>query len=213
MRSCRPDRRAHIDTTLGFKTSARSPQHLLVAAVACDHRLVSAGVVAVIVAFLTLIIIGLAAIRTVPPQQTYVVELFARYGRTLEPGVHLLVPFIESVHAKVNMGEQVATFPPQPAITSDNLVACIETVLYYRVVDPVRATYEIADSVKALEMLTITTLRDLTGSMDLERIRVRRDEINLRLTEVLAMNAAGWGIKVIRAETKSIVARSGLGCR
>jgi regulator of protease activity HflC (stomatin/prohibitin superfamily) len=134
------------------------PQHLLVAAVTCDHRLVSAGLVAVIVAFLALIIVGLAAVRTVPPQPTYVVELFGRYRRTLEPGVHLLIPLIESVHTKVNMGEQVATFPPRPAVTSDNLVACIDTVLYHRVVDPVRATYEIANSVQAMEMLTITTL-------------------------------------------------------
>ena len=75
------------------------------------------------------------------------------------------------------MGEQVAAFPPRPAITSDNLVACIDTVLYYRVVGPVRATYEIVNSVQAMEMLTVTTLRDLTGSMDLEQARVSLDEI------------------------------------
>jgi regulator of protease activity HflC (stomatin/prohibitin superfamily) len=183
----------------------------LVATVICDHRLVSAGFLAV-VAFLALIIIGLAAVRTVPPQQTYVVELLGRYRRTLEPGVHLLVPFTESVRAKVDMREQVATFPPQPAITSDNLVACIDTVLYYRVVDPVRATYEIANSVQAMEMLTITTLRDLTSSMDLERARASRDEINLRLTDVLDKNTGAWGIKVIRAEIKAIEIGSRLGC-
>jgi len=98
---------------MGFKFPPGHTQHLLVAAMTCDHRLVSAGLVAVIVTFLALIIVGLAAVRTVPPQQTYVVELFGRYRRTLEPGVHLLLPLVESVHAKVNMGEQVAAFPPR----------------------------------------------------------------------------------------------------
>lgn len=120
----------------------------------------SAGsVTAVAVAVLALIIVCLPAVRTVPPQQIYVVELLGRYRRTLEPGVHLLVPVIESVRAKVNMREQVASFPPQPAITSDNLVACMETVLYYRVEDPVRATYETADSVQ-----TCGSLRCWTGA-------------------------------------------------
>jgi regulator of protease activity HflC (stomatin/prohibitin superfamily) len=178
----------------------------------CDHRLVSSGVVAAIVAFVAVIIVALAAVRIVRPQQTYVVELFGRFRRTLEPGVHLLIPLIESVRAKVNMREQVATFPPQPAITSDNQVACIETVLYYRIVDPVRATYEIANSLQALEMLTITTLRDLTGSMALEQARVSRDEINLRLTDLLDTNTGGWGIQVIRAETTSFETGSRLGC-
>jgi len=173
---------------------------------------VSVGVVTIIAAFLALIIVVWAAVRTVPPQQTYVVELLGRYRRTLEPGIHLLVPFFESVHAKVNMREQVASFPPQPAITSDDLVACIDTVLYYRVVDPVRATYETANSVHAMEMLTITTLRNLIGSMDLERARVSRNEINSRLTDVLDKNAGAWGIKVIRTEIKAIETGSRLGC-
>lgn len=159
-----------------------------------------------------MMIVGLTSVRAVQPQQTYVVELLGRYRRTLEPGIHLLVPFIESVRAKVNMREQVASFPPQPAITSDDLVACIGTVLYYRVVDPVRATYEIANPVLAMEMLTITTLRNLIGSMDLERARASRDEITLQLTEVLDENTPSWGIKVIRAEIKAIETGSRLGC-
>ncbi|RZU73052.1 SPFH domain/Band 7 family protein [Micromonospora kangleipakensis] len=153
----------------------------------------------------------LASVRAVQPQQTYVVELLGRYRRTLEPGIHLLIPFIESVRAKVNMQEQVASFPPQPAITSDNLVACIGTVLYYQVVDPVRATYEIADSVQAMEMSTITALRNLMGSMNLERARASRDEITVHLTEVLDEKTPSWGIKVIRVEIKAIEAGSRLG--
>jgi regulator of protease activity HflC (stomatin/prohibitin superfamily) len=124
----------------------------------------------------------------------------------------MLVPFIESVHAKVNMREQVASFPPQPAITSDDLVACIGTVVYYRVVDPVRATYEIANSLQAMEMLAITTLRNLVGSMDLEGARTSRDEINLRLSEVFDEKTGAWGIKVIRTEIKAIETGSRSGC-
>jgi regulator of protease activity HflC (stomatin/prohibitin superfamily) len=142
----------------------------------------------------------------------YVVERLGRYHRTLKPGVHFLVPFIESVRAKVDMREHVARFPPQPAITSDDLVACFDTVLYFRVVDPVRETYEIGDSVQAMEMLTITTLRDITSTMDLERVRASRDEINLRLTHMLDKTTGAWGIKVMRVEIKAIGIGSRLGC-
>jgi regulator of protease activity HflC (stomatin/prohibitin superfamily) len=177
-----------------------------------QHRRVSAGVVTTIVAVLAFIIVVLASLRIVQPQQTYVVERLGRYRRTLEPGIHLLVPFIESVRAKVKMREQVASFPPQPAITSDNLVACIGTVLYYQVADPVRATYEIANSVQAMEMLTITTLRNLVGSMDLEQARASRDEINVQLAGVLNEGTDAWGIKVNWTEIKAIESGSRLGC-
>jgi regulator of protease activity HflC (stomatin/prohibitin superfamily) len=177
-----------------------------------QHRRVSAGVVTTIVAVLAFIIVVLASIRIVQPQQTYVVERLGRYRRTLEPGIHLLVPFIESVRAKVNMREQVASFPPQPAITSDNLVACIGTVLYYQVADPVRATYEIGNAVQAMEMLTITTLRNLVGSMDLEQARASRDEINVQLAGVLNEGTDAWGIKVNWTEIKAIESGSRLGC-
>jgi regulator of protease activity HflC (stomatin/prohibitin superfamily) len=172
----------------------------------------SAGVGTTLLVLLAVIIVLLASVRAVQPQQTYVVELLGRYRRTLEPGIHLLIPFIESVRAKVNMREQVASFPPQPAITFDNLVACIGTVLYYKVVDPVRATYETADSVQAMEMSTITALRNLMGSMDLDRARASRDEITLHLVEALDDKTLSWGIKVIRVEIKAIETGSRLGC-
>jgi regulator of protease activity HflC (stomatin/prohibitin superfamily) len=173
---------------------------------------VSADVVAIIVVTLAFIIIVLASVRMVQPQQAYVVELLGHYRRTLEPGIHMLVPFIESVRAKVNTREQVASFPPQPAITSDNLVACISTVVYYRVENPVRATYEIGNPVQAMEMLTITTLRNLVGSMDLEGVRASRDEINLRLWEVFHEKTGAWGIKVNWTEIKAIETGSRSGC-
>ena len=97
-----------------------------------------------------------------------VVERLGRYHRTLKPGLNLLVPFIDSVRTKVDMREQVVSFPPQPVITADNLVVSIDTVLYFKVVDPVRATYEIANFLQAIEQLTVTTLRNVIGSMDME---------------------------------------------
>jgi regulator of protease activity HflC (stomatin/prohibitin superfamily) len=112
----------------------------------------------------------------------------------------------------VDLAGQVAGLPPQPAITSDNLVACISTVLYYRVVDPARATYEIADYRQALEMLTITILRNLVGSMTLERVRSSRNEINRQLAAGLDENTGSWGIEVIRTEIKAIETGSRQGC-
>jgi regulator of protease activity HflC (stomatin/prohibitin superfamily) len=142
------------------------------------------------------IVVALALVRAVPPQYAYVVELFGHYRRTLEPGVHLAVPFIESVRAKVDMGEQVANLWSEPAITMDSIVACISAVVYYRVEDPVRATYEVARYPEAMRMLTATTLRNLIGSMDLERARSSGVEIGSQLTRGLREHTGAWGIGV-----------------
>jgi regulator of protease activity HflC (stomatin/prohibitin superfamily) len=133
-----------------------------------------------------------------------IVERLGRYNRTLDPGFHLLVPFFDRVREKVDMREAVQSFPPQPVITSDNLVVSIDTVLYYRVVDPVRAVYEIASFLQAIEQLTVTTLRNVIGSMDLEKALTSRDEINQHLSSVLDETTGRWGIKVTRVEIKAI---------
>ncbi len=143
-------------------------------------------------------------IRIVPQQRMDVVERLGRYHRTMKPGLNLLVPFFDSVRTKVDMREQVVSFPPQPVITSDNLVVSIDTVLYFKVVDPVRATYEIANFLQAIEQLTVTTLRNVIGSMDLERALTSRDEINRHLSGVLDETTGRWGIKVTRVEIKAI---------
>jgi len=108
------------------------------------------------------------------------------------------------VRTKVDLREQVQSFPPQPVITSDNLVVSIDTVLYYKVVEPVRATYEIANFIQAIEQLTVTTLRNVIGSMDLERSLTSRDVVNSQLASVLDENTGRWGIKVTRVEIKAI---------
>ena len=114
------------------------------------------------------------------------------------------MPFVDAVRTKVDMREQVVSFPPQPVITSDNLVVSIDTVLYFKVVDPVRATYEIANFLQAIEQLTVTTLRNVIGSLDLERALTSREEINRHLSGVLDETTGRWGIKVTRVEIKAI---------
>lgn len=144
------------------------------------------------------------AVRIVPQQRQDVVERLGRYKRTLNPGLNLLVPFIDAVRTKVDMREQVVSFPPQPVITSDNLVVSIDTVLYFKVVDSVRATYEISNFLQAIEQLTVTTLRNVIGSLDLERALTSREEINRHLSGVLDETTGRWGIKVTRVEIKAI---------
>jgi len=159
----------------------------------------------VLIAVAVIVVVTLAkAVRIVPQQRQDVVERLGRYKRTLNPGLNLLVPYIDAVRTKVDMREQVVSFPPQPVITSDNLVVSIDTVLYFKVVDSVRATYEISNFLQAIEQLTVTTLRNVIGSLDLERALTSREEINRHLSGVLDETTGRWGIKVTRVEIKAI---------
>ncbi|HTF09512.1 MAG TPA: SPFH domain-containing protein [Asanoa sp.] len=162
--------------------------------------------IAIVVAAIVLvaIITVVRSVRIVPQQRMDVMERLGKYKRTLSPGLNLLVPFVDAVRTKVDMREQVVSFPPQPVITSDNLVVSIDTVLYFRVVDPVRATYEIANFLQAIEQLTVTTLRNVIGSLDLEKALTSREEINRHLSGVLDETTGRWGIKVTRVEIKAI---------
>jgi regulator of protease activity HflC (stomatin/prohibitin superfamily) len=162
------------------------------------------GLIIAAVIVLWVIVTVARSVRIVPQQRMDIVERLGRYNRTLNPGMRLLVPVVDKVRSKVDMREAVVSFPPQPVITSDNLVVSIDTVLYYRVVDPVRATYEIANALQAIEQLTVTTLRNVIGSMDLEKALTSRDEINQHLSTVLDETTGRWGIKVTRVEIKAI---------
>src|SRR6185312_5244174 len=161
------------------------------------------GVLILVIALIAVITLA-KAVRIVPQQRQDVVERLGKYKRTLSPGLNLLVPFIDAVRTKVDMREQVVSFPPQPVITSDNLVVSIDTVLYFKVVDSVRATYEIFSYLQAIEQLTVTTLRNVIGSLDLEKALTSRDEINRHLSGVLDETTGRWGIKVTRVEIKAI---------
>ena len=109
-------------------------------------------------------------IRIVPQQTAVIIERLGSYSRTLDDGMHVLVPFIDKPRATIDLREQVVTFPPQPVITSDNLVVSIDTVIYYTVTDAKSAVYEIANFIQGIEQLTVTTLRNVIGSLDLEAV-------------------------------------------
>ena len=144
------------------------------------------------------------AIRIVPQARAYPVERLGSYDRTLSAGFNTLVPGIDRVRSKVDLREQVVSFAPQPVITEDNLVVHIDTVLYFQVTDPRAATYEIANYLQAIEQLTVTTLRNVIGGLDLERTLTSREEINGQLRGVLDDATGKWGIRVNRVELKAI---------
>jgi regulator of protease activity HflC (stomatin/prohibitin superfamily) len=144
------------------------------------------------------------AVRIVSQQTALIIERLGRYSRTLYGGLHLLVPFVDKVRANIDLREQVVSFPPQPVITSDNLVVNIDTVIYYAVTDAKSAVYEIANFIQGIEQLTVTTLRNVIGSMDLEQTLTSRDQINGQLRGVLDEATGKWGIRVSRVELKAI---------
>ena len=143
-------------------------------------------------------------VRIVPQARAAIVERFGKYKGTLPAGLNIVVPFIDRVRYLIDLREQVVSFPPQPVITEDNLVVSIDTVIYFQVTDPVAATYEIANYIQAIEQLTMTTLRNIVGGMDLEETLTSRDEINTRLRGVLDEATGKWGIRVNRVELKGI---------
>src|SRR4051794_14431925 len=143
-------------------------------------------------------------VRIVPQARAGIVERFGKYKQTLPAGLNIVVPFIDRLRYLIDLREQVVSFPPQPVITEDNLVVSIDTVIYFQVTDPVTATYEIANYIQAVEQLTMTTLRNIVGGMDLEQTLTSRDEINTGLRGVLDEATGKWGIRVNRVEIKGI---------
>ncbi|MBM9433309.1 SPFH domain-containing protein [Flaviflexus equikiangi] len=144
------------------------------------------------------------SVRIVSQGEAQIVERLGKYHRTLSPGMHFLVPFIDQVRQRVDLREQVVPFPPQPVITSDNIVVNIDTVIYYQVTGPEAATYEIANPMAGIEQLAVTTLRNIIGSMDMEQALTGRDQINGQLRGVLDEATGRWGIRVNRVELKAI---------
>ena len=163
-----------------------------------------AGLIALIVLAVFLFILAALAVRIVPQARAGIVERLGRYSRTLEPGLTLIVPFIDRVKPLLDLREQVVSFPPQPVITEDNLVVGIDTVIYFTVTDPKAATYEVANPLQAIEQLTVTTLRNVIGGMTLEETLTSRDSVNNQLRSVLDEATGRWGIRVNRVELKSV---------
>ncbi len=164
----------------------------------------TAGGIVVIAVLVFVVIVVLRSVRIVPQARAGVVERLGRYARTLDPGLALLVPFVDRLRPLIDLREQVVSFPPQPVITEDNLVVNIDSVIYFQVTDPRAATYEIANYIAAIEQLTVTTLRNVAGGMSLEHTLTSRDQINAELRGVLDEATGKWGIRVNRVELKAI---------
>jgi regulator of protease activity HflC (stomatin/prohibitin superfamily) len=162
------------------------------------------ALVPIIIAAAVVVFVIMSAVRVVPQARRYNIERFGRYRATLQPGLNFIVPLADRINTKLDVREQVFSSRPQPVITADNLVVNIDTVLYYQITDPRAAAYEVADYVQAIDQLTITTLRNVIGSMDLERTLTSREEINAQLRVVLDEATGKWGIRVNRVEIKAI---------
>jgi regulator of protease activity HflC (stomatin/prohibitin superfamily) len=161
-------------------------------------------IVALVLAALVLVVVA-RSVRIIPQARAGIVQRLGRFSRTLDPGLHVLVPFMDSLRRPlVDLREQVVTFEPQPVITQDNVTISVDTVFYFTITDPFRATYEVANLIVAVEQLTVTTLRNVIGSLSLEDTLTSRDRINSELRSVLDEATNPWGIRVNRVELKSI---------
>ncbi|MBO9704235.1 MAG: SPFH/Band 7/PHB domain protein, partial [Arthrobacter sp.] len=139
------------------------------------------------------LIVLIRSVRIVPQARAGVVERLGKYQRTLNPGLTILIPFVDRLLPLLDLREQVVSFPPQPVITEDNLVVSIDTVVYFQVTDARAATYEIANYIQAVEQLTTTTLRNVVGGLNLEQALTSRDQINGQLRGVLDEATGRWG--------------------
>ena len=165
---------------------------------------ISAALVVTVLVVLLVVFTVFRAVRIVPQARARNVERLGRYTKTLKPGLNFVIPFVDRVYVAIDLREQVVSFRPQPVITEDNLVVEIDTVLYFQVTDPRAAAYEIANYLQAVEQLTVTTLRNVVGSLDLEKTLTSRDTINSQLRGVLDDATGRWGIRVNRVEIKAI---------
>jgi regulator of protease activity HflC (stomatin/prohibitin superfamily) len=159
----------------------------------------------VIIVFAFAVLVLFAAVKTVPQGYNWTVERFGRYLGTLPPGLNFIWPIVDSIGRKINMMEQAIDIPQQDVITKDNATLAVDGLAFFQVFDAAKASYEVAALDQAIIKLTMTNIRSVMGSMDLDQILSHRDEINERLLRVVDAAVSPWGVKVNRIEIKDII--------
>ena len=161
--------------------------------------------VLLLVVLIIIVIVVVAGVKIISQSKAYVVERLGAYHRTMQTGLHYVVPILDRVACIVSLKEMVKDFAPQPVITKDNVTMQIDTVVYYQITDPKLYTYGVENPISAIENLTATTLRNIIGDLELDQTLTSRDVINTKMRSILDEATDAWGIKVHRVEVKNIL--------
>ncbi|MEE0043720.1 paraslipin, partial [Ellagibacter isourolithinifaciens] len=157
-----------------------------------------------IVLVVIVVVLAVTCVKIVPQAEAAIVERLGSYLTTWNNGLHIKVPFIDHVRMGISLKEQVFDFPPQPVITKDNVTISIDTVVFFKILDPKLFCYGVENPIVAIENLSATTIRNIIGELDLDTTLVSRDTINAKMRSILDEATDAWGIKVNRVEVKNI---------